>query len=216
MFFIIWHLIVYLGEKTGFPGQVRRTADPSASLGSLWLLIWLLVCGWKAPNNICQCASPGFLRLRSGQALRLRARSRPLYESSARRFAQDDGFVGRLKTFPGRVRRTADPSAPLGMTKGTVAFTLKVVVSAPIASSLWGRRGLSRRLRCARCGATSCLREVGKTRARRISKGRSRGRKSWTSLPGHRISTTLSAKPLPGRSGLPARRKNAPPVSAGQ
>ena len=27
------------------------------------------VCGWKAPKSICQQASPGFPRLRSGQAL---------------------------------------------------------------------------------------------------------------------------------------------------
>jgi hypothetical protein len=35
MFFIIWHLIVYLGEKRGFPGEVSKTADTSVS--SLWL-----------------------------------------------------------------------------------------------------------------------------------------------------------------------------------
>jgi hypothetical protein len=36
----------------------------------------------------------GFPRLRSGQALRLRAIRRPLCDRSARRFAQDDGSVG--------------------------------------------------------------------------------------------------------------------------
>src|SRR5258708_10862737 len=57
-------------------------------------LIWPVVCGWKARKSICQQASPGFLRLRSGQALPLRAISRSLFDRSARRFAQDDGFVG--------------------------------------------------------------------------------------------------------------------------
>jgi hypothetical protein len=52
------------------------------------------VRGWKAPKNICQQASPGFPRLRSGQALRLRAIGRPLCDGSARRFAQDDAFWG--------------------------------------------------------------------------------------------------------------------------
>src|SRR5580704_2067834 len=33
----------------------------------------VVVCGRKAPKSICQEALPGFLRLRSGQALRLRA-----------------------------------------------------------------------------------------------------------------------------------------------
>src|SRR5579863_5817099 len=56
--------------------------------------ISLVVCGRKARKSICQRTSPGFLRLRSGQALQLRAISRPLCDRSARRFAQDDGFVG--------------------------------------------------------------------------------------------------------------------------
>jgi hypothetical protein len=57
-------------------------------------LIWPVICGWKTRKSICQQASPGFPRLCSGQALRLRAISRPLCDRSARRFAQDDGFVG--------------------------------------------------------------------------------------------------------------------------
>jgi hypothetical protein len=57
-------------------------------------LIWPVVCGWKARKGICQQTSPGFPRLCSGQALRLRAMSRPLCDRSARRFAQDDGLVG--------------------------------------------------------------------------------------------------------------------------
>jgi hypothetical protein len=51
----------------------------------------------ETPKSIGQRASPGFLRPRSGQALRLRAISRALWNSSARRFAQDDGFVRRLE-----------------------------------------------------------------------------------------------------------------------
>src|ERR1700679_3417185 len=50
-------------------------------------------CGWKAPKSIYQLTSPGFPRLRSGQGLRLRALRRSLCDRSARRFAQDDGFV---------------------------------------------------------------------------------------------------------------------------
>jgi hypothetical protein len=57
-------------------------------------LIWPVVCGWKGRKGICQQTSPGFPRLCSGQALRLRAMSRPLCDRSARRFAQDDGLVG--------------------------------------------------------------------------------------------------------------------------
>src|ERR1700733_10274013 len=53
--------------------------------------------GWKARKSICQQASPGFPRLCSGQGLRLRAISRALCDRSARRFAQDDGFVGGEK-----------------------------------------------------------------------------------------------------------------------
>ena len=52
-----------------------------------------VVCGRKAPKSICQQASPGFLRLRSGQALRLRAIKPSVCDRSAKRFAQDDGFV---------------------------------------------------------------------------------------------------------------------------
>jgi hypothetical protein len=46
----------------------------------------------------------GFLRLRSGQALRLRAPSAVSCDQSVRRFAQDDDFVGVLKK---RSRRLA-------------------------------------------------------------------------------------------------------------
>src|SRR5882757_9864758 len=44
-------------------------------------------CGRKAPKSICQQASPGFLRLRSGQALRLRAIKPSVCDGSAKRFA---------------------------------------------------------------------------------------------------------------------------------
>jgi hypothetical protein len=40
---------------------------------SVTFSISLVVCGRKAPKSICQQASPGFLRLRSGLALRPRA-----------------------------------------------------------------------------------------------------------------------------------------------
>src|SRR5580658_10362179 len=79
----------------------------------------LVVRGWKARKSICQQASPGFLRLRSGQALRLRAISRPLCDRSARRFAQDDGFVGGEKHPVGYAENTkrSKKSQALGMTK---------------------------------------------------------------------------------------------------
>ena len=75
-------------EKT-FPRKVRGTADPSAALGgcdffdfacSLWLESW----------------EEQLLTSIAG-VLRLRAISRPLCDRSARRFAQDDGFVGGKK-----------------------------------------------------------------------------------------------------------------------
>ena len=50
----------------------------------------------KLPRASCQQASPGFLRLRSGQALRLRATSAVSGDESVRRFAQDDGLVWGL------------------------------------------------------------------------------------------------------------------------
>jgi hypothetical protein len=56
-----------------------------------------VVCGRKAPKSICQQASPGFPRPRSGQALRLRALKPSVCDRSAKRFAQDDGFVGGLE-----------------------------------------------------------------------------------------------------------------------
>src|SRR5580700_8211581 len=67
----------------------RRTADPSAPLGacdffdlacSLWLESW----EEHLPTSIAG-------------VLRLRAISRPLCDRCARRFAQDDGFVGGEK-----------------------------------------------------------------------------------------------------------------------
>ena len=57
----------------------------------------VVVCGRKALKSIRQEALPGFLRLRSGQALRLRAIKPSVCERSARRFAQDDDFVGGLE-----------------------------------------------------------------------------------------------------------------------
>jgi hypothetical protein len=50
--------------------------------------------GRKALNGMCQQASSGFPRLRSGQALRRRAINPLLSNRSAMRFAQDDGFCG--------------------------------------------------------------------------------------------------------------------------
>ena len=67
--------------------QIPRLRSESVAFS-----ISLVVCGRKAPKSIRQQASPGFLRLRSGQALRLRAISSPSCDRSARRFAQDDGF----------------------------------------------------------------------------------------------------------------------------
>src|SRR5580693_9136033 len=55
---------------------------------SLWLESW----EEHLPTSIAGVPSAG-----SGHALRLRAISRPLCDRSARRFAQDDGFVGGEK-----------------------------------------------------------------------------------------------------------------------
>jgi hypothetical protein len=63
-------------------------------------------------KSICQQASPGFSRLRSGQALRLRAINPPLCDGSARRFAQDDGFVEGLKTLLHRLLHFSLVGAP--------------------------------------------------------------------------------------------------------
>jgi hypothetical protein len=68
----------------------RKSHRPPLSSG--------VACGRKAPKSICQQASPGFPRPRSGQALRLRAIKTAVYDRSAKRFAQDDGFVGGLET----------------------------------------------------------------------------------------------------------------------
>jgi hypothetical protein len=73
----------------------------------------LVAFGWKARKNICQQASPGFPRLRSGQALRLRAISRLLCDESARRFAQDDAFVGASKNIRLEVQKS-ERATPLG------------------------------------------------------------------------------------------------------
>ena len=79
-----------------FPGKVRGTADPStarrdrsASLGAcdffdLACSLWLESSEEHLPTSIAG-------------VLRLRAISRPLCDRSARRFAQDDGFVGGEK-----------------------------------------------------------------------------------------------------------------------
>jgi hypothetical protein len=47
--------------------------------------------------------------------LRLRAPSRPLCDSSTRRFAQDDGFVGGLKTFGWRAALIGNAAVPFVM-----------------------------------------------------------------------------------------------------
>jgi hypothetical protein len=96
-------------------------------------LIWPVVCGWKAGKSICQQASPGFPRLCSGQALRLRAISRPLCDRSARRFAQDDVFVGGEKdpvSYAENTKRSKKSQA-LGMTKGGAALPSKVCRTDP-------------------------------------------------------------------------------------
>src|SRR3981081_3214711 len=64
--------------------------------------------GRKAVKSIGQQASSGFLRLRSGQALRLRAVNPLLGGRSARRFAQDDGLVGVLKNILVGVPKTRE------------------------------------------------------------------------------------------------------------
>jgi hypothetical protein len=51
--------------------------------------LWLESSEEHLPTSIAGVPSAG-----SGQALRLRAISRPLCDRPARRFAQDDGFVG--------------------------------------------------------------------------------------------------------------------------
>src|SRR5580704_5112335 len=68
----------------------RRTADPSAPLGAcdffdLACSLWLESSEEYLPTSIAG-------------VLRLRAISRPLCDRSARRFAQDDGFVGVKST----------------------------------------------------------------------------------------------------------------------
>jgi hypothetical protein len=51
----------------------------------------------KAPKSISQEGLPGFPRLHSGQALRLRAKSPLLCGRAAKRFAQDDDFVWGMR-----------------------------------------------------------------------------------------------------------------------
>ena len=52
--------------------------------------------GRKAPSSIGKIGTAEVLRLRSGQALRLRATSAVSRDKSVRRFAQDDDSVGEL------------------------------------------------------------------------------------------------------------------------
>src|SRR3984885_13631873 len=71
-------------------GLVLRCVAGNPGSLRLELVIFLssgLVCGRKAPKSICQQASPGFPRLRSGQALRLRAIKPSVCDRSAKRFA---------------------------------------------------------------------------------------------------------------------------------
>src|ERR1700720_3826266 len=99
-----------LGRKT-FPRKVRGTADPSASLGAcdffdLACSLWLESSEEHLPTSIAG-------------VLRLRAISRALCDRSARRFAQDDGFVGGEKhpvSYAENTKRSKKSQA-LGMTK---------------------------------------------------------------------------------------------------
>src|SRR6202035_2598124 len=98
----------------------RRTADPSATFGAcdffdLACSLWLESSEEHLPTSIAGGPSAG-----SGQALRLRAISRPLCDRSARRFAQDDGFVGGEKhpvSYAENTKRSKKSQA-LGMTRG--------------------------------------------------------------------------------------------------
>jgi hypothetical protein len=70
-------------------GVIKKTADPSASLGACDFFnfpcsLWLESCEEHLPTSIAG-------------VLRLRAIDPPLCDRSARRFAQDDGFVEGLK-----------------------------------------------------------------------------------------------------------------------
>jgi hypothetical protein len=96
---------------------------------SVTFLSSVVVCGRKAPKSICQQASPGFPRLRSGQALRLRAIKPSVCNRSAKRFAQDDGFVGGFKSSWLDMQKTRKDRKihRLGMTKGRVVVPWKVV-----------------------------------------------------------------------------------------
>jgi len=108
-------VIILLGIIFCVSSRGRRTADPStacrdrwAPLGGCDFLISLVVCGRKAPESICQQASPGFLRLRSGQALRLRAINPLISDRSARRFAQDDAFSEGIEKHPAGCKTSED------------------------------------------------------------------------------------------------------------
>src|SRR3984957_19167753 len=86
--------------------------------------LWLESSEEHLPTSIAGVPSAG-----SGQALRLRAISRPLCDRSARRFAQDDGFVGGEKhpvSYAENTKRSKKSQA-LGMTKERAGFPLRVV-----------------------------------------------------------------------------------------
>ncbi len=104
------------GEKSSSLYSASTASRDMVATVVVCFLSSVVVCGRKAPKSICQQASPGFLRLRSGQALRLRASKPSVCDRSAKRFAptarrgrQDDDIVG-----PGACEapegRTADPS----------------------------------------------------------------------------------------------------------
>jgi hypothetical protein len=128
----------------------------------------VVVCGRKAPKSICQQASPGFLRLRSGQALRLRAIKLPVCDRSAKRFAQDDGFVRGLEIqLVGYAENTKGSKMshallscrhPLHNDKGRrqledmARSTTSSIPQTPFAG--WGAEDALRRLRTRRCGAS--------------------------------------------------------------
>ena len=71
---------------------------------------WGVVCGRKASKNICQISIV--------EVLRLRAISRSLCDRSARRFAQDDGFVGWENIRLAENAKGSKKSQALGMTDG--------------------------------------------------------------------------------------------------
>jgi hypothetical protein len=88
----------------GEDGHGSSPAEPGLRVCEL--LSSGVVCGRKAPKSICQQASPGFLRLRSRQALRLRTIKPSVCDRSAKRFAPSKNIS--KKRHPHR-----DLSAPL-------------------------------------------------------------------------------------------------------